>query len=197
MVMADRLLEVAHHPYGLCVLKKCISEAKNHQELLLKQLVRHTMDLVQSPYGNFAIQHALEEWGGQRCLPILQKMEGRMMQLSIQKYSSNVVEKLFSSAPEDMRQRFIGELVASEKMSMLVNSGSSWCRGFSHFFCSCFFSFQVESGWSFPCCPGKIGEFSPGSTFLSFFKGLGSQATMGTMWRNEPCRWPPQSKVKH
>lgn len=54
------------------------------------------MDLVQSPYGNYAIQHALEEWGGQRCQPILRKMEGRLMQLSIQKFSSNVVEKLFS-----------------------------------------------------------------------------------------------------
>ena len=68
------------------------------------------------------IQHALEEWGGRRCQAILQKMEGRVMQLSIQKFSSNVVEKLFSLAPADFRKRFIGELVASEKMSTLVNS---------------------------------------------------------------------------
>ncbi|CAJ1352016.1 unnamed protein product [Effrenium voratum] len=84
--------------------------------------VEQALDLVQGPYGNYAIQHALEEWGGQRCQPVLQKLEGRMMQLSIQKYSSNVVEKLFSSAPLDFRERFIAELLETEKMSVLVNS---------------------------------------------------------------------------
>ncbi|CAJ1432696.1 unnamed protein product, partial [Effrenium voratum] len=76
--ITDRMVEVAHHPYGLCVLKKCISQAKEcpeKQEVLLKQLARHALDLVQGPYGNYAIQHALEEWGGQRCQPVLQKLE--------------------------------------------------------------------------------------------------------------------------
>ena len=120
----DRMIEVAHHPYGLCVLKKCISQAKapgRHQDMLLKQLAQNALELVQSPYGNYAIQHALEEWGGNRCQPILRKLEGRMMQLSIQKFSSNVVEKLLCSAPTDFRDRFIAELVQNE-MSVLVNS---------------------------------------------------------------------------
>eukprot|EP00930_Biecheleria_cincta_P035636 TRINITY_DN24496_c0_g1_i1.p1 TRINITY_DN24496_c0_g1~~TRINITY_DN24496_c0_g1_i1.p1 ORF type:complete len:979 (+),score=209.52 TRINITY_DN24496_c0_g1_i1:114-3050(+) len=121
----DRLIEVAHHPYGLCVLKKCISQAKQpgkHRSMLLQQLTNHALDLVQSPYGNYAIQHALEEWGGEVCTSIFEKLEGRMMQLSIQKFSSNVVEKLFCLAPPDFRNRFISELVESEKMSVLVNS---------------------------------------------------------------------------
>jgi len=123
--VVSKLIEVAHHPYGLCVLKKCISHAKplrKHQDLLLSGLARHALDLVQSPYGNYAIQHALEEWGGARCTPIFHSLEGRMMQLSIQKFSSNVVEKLFCSAPPEIRARFIAELIESEKMSVLVNS---------------------------------------------------------------------------
>ena len=32
----------------------------------------HALDLVQGPYGNYAVQHALEEWGGEACLPIIQ-----------------------------------------------------------------------------------------------------------------------------
>lgn len=123
--VVSKLVEVAHHPYGLCVLKKCISHAKplrKHQDLLLSGLAQHALDLVQSPYGNYAIQHALEEWGGARCTPIFHSLEGWMMQLSIQKFSSNVVEKLFCSAPPDFRARFIAELIENEKMSVLVNS---------------------------------------------------------------------------
>lgn len=123
--VVEHLVEVAHHPYGLCVLKKCISQAKStpqHLDMLLRRLAQHALDLVQSPYGNYAIQHALDEWGGMRCTPIFKSLQGRMMQLSIQKFSSNVVEKLFCSAPPEFRVLFISELVESEKMSVLVNS---------------------------------------------------------------------------
>lgn len=123
--VVDHLLDVAHDPYGLCVLKKCISQAKtpgHHQDMLLMQLAQNALDLVQSPYGNYAVQHALEEWGGTRCTPIFRSLQGCMMQLSIQKFSSNVVEKLFSSAPPEFRVLFIAELIESEKMSVLVNS---------------------------------------------------------------------------
>jgi hypothetical protein len=125
MPVIDRMVEVAHHPYGLCVLKKCISQAKapgRHQDLLLQKLAEHALDLVQSPYGNYAIQHALEEWGGPTCNIVLRSLEGRMMQLSIQKFSSNVVEKIFCVAPPDLRCRFIDELIHSDKMSVLVSS---------------------------------------------------------------------------
>jgi hypothetical protein len=121
----DHLVEVAHHPHGLCVLKKCISQAKvpgRRQDLLLNRMAQHALDLVQSPYGNYAVQHALEEWGGARCVPMLKNMEGCIMQLSIQKFSSNVVEKLFSAAPPELRYQFVAELTQSDKMSVLVNS---------------------------------------------------------------------------
>merc|ERR1719162_2048410 len=119
------LLEVAHHPYGLCVLKKCIAQTKapgKHQDLLLAQLSMHALDLVQSPYGNYAVQHALEEWGGATCACIFKSLEGSMMQLSIQKFSSNVVEKIFCAAPPEIRRKFIDELIESDKMSVLVSS---------------------------------------------------------------------------
>jgi hypothetical protein len=76
--VVENLLEVAHHPCGLCVLKKCISQATasgQQQDLLLCQLARHAVDLVQSPYGNYAVQHALEEWGGEICMPIFKALE--------------------------------------------------------------------------------------------------------------------------
>jgi len=123
--VVESLVEIAHHPYGLCVLKKCISQARGpgqYQDMLLVQLANHALDLVQSPYGNYAVQHALDEWGGSCCTPIFKSLQGRMMQLSIQKFSSNVVEKLFCSATPEFRVSFISELIESEKMSVLVNS---------------------------------------------------------------------------
>merc|ERR1719261_1529959 len=53
---------------------------------------------------------------------IFKSLEGRIMQLSIQKFSSNVVEKIFIQAPPELRRNFIDELIESDKMSVLVSS---------------------------------------------------------------------------
>jgi len=123
--VAKNLVEVAYHPYGLCVLKKCITQAKfvNHyRDMLLAPIARNALDLVQSPYGNYAVQHALDEWGGPCCTPIFQSLQGQIARLSIQKFSSNVVEKLFSAAPCEFRGKFIAELAEPDSMAVVVNS---------------------------------------------------------------------------
>lgn len=115
---------VAHSPSGLCVLKKCISQSRcgSSQQLLLKELVSHALDLVQSPFGNYAIQHALEEWGGEACRPIVRALQGRLVQLSIQKFSSNVVEHTLMHAPADVREQLIEELACPDQARLLMSS---------------------------------------------------------------------------
>lgn len=123
--VVHNLVKIAHHQYGLCVLKKCISQAKSqvrYQDMLLQQIARNSLSLVESPFGNYAVQHALDEWGGPSCTPIFLSLQGRMTELSVQKFSSNVVEKLFSVAPQEFRATFIAELTEPEKMAVVVNS---------------------------------------------------------------------------
>ena len=118
------LPKIAQNPYGLCVVKKCISQANRsaHFEGLLKCLTHHCLDLMQSPYGNYAVQHALECWGGVACREIVRQVLGRTLQLSIQKFSSNVVEKCIEYADEEFRLKLIDELMECEKMSVLISS---------------------------------------------------------------------------
>eukprot|EP00397_Hematodinium_sp_SG-2012_P015244 GEMP01015520.1.p1 GENE.GEMP01015520.1~~GEMP01015520.1.p1 ORF type:complete len:709 (+),score=139.32 GEMP01015520.1:59-2185(+) len=123
---------VSQNPHGLCVLKKCIAitapQSKNRkrdpvlarlQSLLLKELTRYALELVQSPFGNYAIQHAFEEWGDASSAYILKRFVGRIVRLSTQKFSSNVVESILTrfprSRPMVVRELSAGahELVAS------------------------------------------------------------------------------------
>lgn len=119
------LVSIAHHPYGLCVLKKCITQVTSmprQKDAFLNQLAYHALDLVQSPYGNYAVQHAFDEWGGLCCTPIFKSLQGSMAQLSAQKCSSNVVEKIFFCAPQQFKWYFINELIETEQIDMLLNS---------------------------------------------------------------------------
>jgi hypothetical protein len=120
----DVLDVLAQNPSGLCVVKKCIVQANESQRRrLLAKLADHTIALVQSPYGNYAIQTALEQWGGMPCKPIILKLKGSMLQLAIQKFSSNVVEKCLAQAePRDLQIALIDELLGADRLQVLMDS---------------------------------------------------------------------------
>jgi len=122
--IVQRMAEVARHAYGLCALKCCISQAVVEQQYcgLVHELAMHSLELVQNEYGNYAVQHALQVWGGNVCAPILRRLEGQIMHLSTQKCSSNVVEKILNVAPPDLRSRFIDELSRGEMTELLKSN---------------------------------------------------------------------------
>jgi hypothetical protein len=116
-----KLEQLAQHPNGLCVVKKCIAQANEHQKhRLLRKLASHALDLVVSPYGNYAIQAALEAWGGPICRPVVLKLRGRFPFLATQKYSSNVVERCI--AVSDLRPHIIDELADRSGIHLLMES---------------------------------------------------------------------------
>lgn len=51
------------------------------------------LEIVQSPFGNYAIQHLLEEWGMITTKNIVNVIGQNIISLSMQKFSSNVVER--------------------------------------------------------------------------------------------------------
>jgi hypothetical protein len=113
--------QLAQHPYGLCVVKKCIAQANDVQkQRIIKKLAAHANDLVVSPYGNYAIQAALEAWGGGACKPVILKMRGRILHLAVQKFSSNVVEKCIAAVEPQLRHQLIDELIGQDRAGIHV-----------------------------------------------------------------------------
>jgi hypothetical protein len=82
------------------VLKKLINTNKSDKvkKDILKELVNNTMEIIQSPFGNYAIQHVFQEWGFNNCENIVNVIINNIISLSMQKYSSNVVEKCLELA---------------------------------------------------------------------------------------------------
>eukprot|EP00931_Biecheleriopsis_adriatica_P003913 TRINITY_DN105661_c0_g1_i1.p1 TRINITY_DN105661_c0_g1~~TRINITY_DN105661_c0_g1_i1.p1 ORF type:complete len:743 (+),score=150.29 TRINITY_DN105661_c0_g1_i1:121-2349(+) len=118
------LCVVAHNPHGLCVLKRCILQTKSgpNQQRLIHEMAKHALDLVQSPYGNYVIQHSFEEWGADVCWPIVQALGGKLLQLSIQKFSSNVVEHMLKIMPPEARLHLVEELANREQTHVLMTT---------------------------------------------------------------------------
>ena len=107
--------ELATNKLGLCVVKKCVSDPRVMAELLTDPVA-----LMQDPYGNYAIQHLLDCWTDQCSFPMVAALQGKILQLCIQKYASNVIEKCLKH--REMREAIVNEIIHDDKLYVLLNS---------------------------------------------------------------------------
>lgn len=107
--------QLAMDKVGLCVIKRVLNDPQVFNELIEDALV-----LMQDPYGNYAMQILVEMWMEELSFHLICALKGRVAQLCIQKYSSNVVEKCLKE--ENMRNFIVDELIAEEKVAVLLGS---------------------------------------------------------------------------
>lgn len=121
----ENLLMLSNDQNGLCVVKKVISSIKSDgkRSMLSKALGGITKECVQDPYGNYAIQHAVEVWGPPHRDEIVGTLLRGGVQLSSTKYSSNVVEKCIELLPKDFALPFARAVLKSDAVLLqLLNN---------------------------------------------------------------------------
>ncbi|KAF8124097.1 armadillo-type protein [Boletus edulis] len=90
--VAANCVEVATHRHGCCVLQRCIDHASDHQRVqLVNEIAYNALTLVQDPYGNYYI---LDLNDNRFSDGVIRQFAGNVCALSVQKFSSNVIEKV-------------------------------------------------------------------------------------------------------
>lgn len=117
----DNFLFLSSNANGLCIVKKeVILEYKNDNYLRLKnQLEKNALTLIQNPYGNYALQMVIDNWLFEDIELILLQFVDKCSSLSIQKYSSNVIEKCIQKS-ELFLTNFIREICLNKNAVMLL-----------------------------------------------------------------------------
>lgn len=129
--VSEHCIQVATHRHGCCVLQRCIdyaSEAqkvKNHyrktgccacnvqtftcyflQDQLVKVITWHALPLVQDPFGNYVVQYVLDLGDIHYTDTLVRCFLEHVCDLSVQKFSSNVIEKVHTSSLSTIAGRF-------------------------------------------------------------------------------------------
>lgn len=108
--------QIAKHRHGCCVLQRCLDHANAEQRAQLCVLVlSRARELMQDPFGNYVVQYVLEMKEPQYVHTIIQHIRGHLWQLSMQKFSSNVVEKVFTLADESDLRLLLHELLEGSR----------------------------------------------------------------------------------
>lgn len=112
---------VGTHRHGCCVLQRCLDAANATQRRkVIAQVEKQAMKLMQDPYGNYVVQYILDCCVAEDAYGVMLKPLGHIYELSIQKFSSNVIEKCLEKAPDHIRQKYVKEIIACTRMNRML-----------------------------------------------------------------------------
>lgn len=112
---------VGTHRHGCCVLQRCLDAANGTQKReVIAQVERQAMKLMQDPYGNYVVQYVLDSCTAEEAYGVIVKPLGHIFELSVQKFSSNVIEKCLEKAPERVRQSYLKEITSCPKLAKML-----------------------------------------------------------------------------
>ncbi|KAF8887767.1 armadillo-type protein [Infundibulicybe gibba] len=127
--VAANCVEVATHRHGCCVLQRCIDHASDHQRIqLVNEITYNALTLVQDPYGNYVVQYILDLNDNRFSDAVIRQFAGNVCALSVQKFSSNVIEKCVRVAEHSTRKMLIEELLNRTRLEKLLrDSYGNYC----------------------------------------------------------------------
>jgi len=106
-------------------MKKLIPHCGKDKEksaFIIQKITENSVDLAQNPYGNYAIQTAMESFEPSTLFPIIESIKGKYSQLSMLKFSSNVIEKCIEKANLKQREEIVKELTSPDKLVGLLKN---------------------------------------------------------------------------
>ncbi|KAK4688840.1 pumilio RNA-binding family, partial [Tremellales sp. Uapishka_1] len=119
--IAANLIEVATHRHGCCVLQRSIDHSSPAQRMqLVTEIIFNSLYLVQDPFGNYVIQYILDLNDARFSEPLIRTFIGNVCSLSVQKFSSNVVEKCIRVADPEIRKVLVGEVLNRSRLEKLL-----------------------------------------------------------------------------
>ncbi|KAH8834850.1 ARM repeat-containing protein [Flagelloscypha sp. PMI_526] len=127
--VAANCVEVATHRHGCCVLQRCIDHASEAQRVqLVNEITYNALTLVQDPYGNYVVQYILDLNDNRFSDGVIRQFAGNVCALSVQKFSSNVIEKCVRVAEQSTRKLLIEELLNRSRLEKLLkDSYGNYC----------------------------------------------------------------------
>ena len=127
--IAEKCKEIGIHKHGCCVLQRCYDNSTMAQKIMLTQrIIEHTDDFVRDQYGNYVIQFVLKLDGFDSYkTEIGDRIKENLVELSKQKFSSNVIEVCLETELQVIVEKLIE--ILSQPGTMI----QMFCDGFGNY----------------------------------------------------------------
>ena len=119
----NNFISLAYNINGICIVKKILTltHKKELHEKLKKLSYENAYNLIQHSCGNYVIQVIVEEWETKEIIEVISQFNGKYVNLSMQKYSSNVVERCIEK-DELILGKYIKEICESDRIAEVMKN---------------------------------------------------------------------------
>ena len=119
----NNFINLSYHINGICVVKKLLlmTHKKELHQKLKKIVFDNAVNLIVHPYGNYVIQVIVENWDDNELVDILGKYKGKYVNLSLQKYSSNVLERIIEKNEKNL-DLYINEICTEKNLGEIIKN---------------------------------------------------------------------------
>ncbi|KAM5556461.1 pumilio [Rosa sericea] len=111
----DQVVTLSTHPYGCRVIQRILEHCHDPktQQIMMDEILHAVCTLAQDQYGNYVVQHVLEHGKPDERSDIIRKLTGQIVQMSQQKFASNVIEKCLTFGTLAERQALVTEMLGT------------------------------------------------------------------------------------
>ena len=112
-------------PFGVCVIMKLVKHSKD--KLIHKKIADYitnngALNFIQHPYANYAVQNLINSTDLSFCDNIIETIVDNYLSLSMQKFSSNVVENCIKYCDKKNVKKIYDSIVEDNKIESLLNN---------------------------------------------------------------------------
>jgi hypothetical protein len=117
----EHFLDLSYNSNGISIIKKILTftHKKNIHDKLKVMIKDNISQLIVHPFGNFVIQVLIDCWSDYR--DIINLLEKKFFNLSLEKYASNVVERCIEK-DEEILNNYISEIIDSNRIYEVMKS---------------------------------------------------------------------------
>ena len=112
-------------PFGVCVIMKLVKHTKDKliHKKIAEYIINHgSLTFIQHPYANYAVQILINSTDLSFCDNIIETIVDNYLSLSMQKFSSNVVENCIKYCDEKYVKKIFNSIVEDDKLESLLNN---------------------------------------------------------------------------
>ena len=121
-IILDNFKDLCLHCNGICLIKNFIRSNTiiNDKKRINNEIINNFVTIAESPFGNYGIQYLMENWDKDMLIDIRVKIMENLYKLSIQQFSSNVVEKAIEIFDEEYKEILIRKLCFEDNFIELL-----------------------------------------------------------------------------
>ena len=122
-IILSNLKDLCLNPNGICLIKNFIKSNTliNDKLRINKEIINNFTTLAESPFGNYGIQFLIENWEENMLINIKNKIMENLQNLTMNQYSSNIVEKAIEVFDDESREKMIQKLCFDENLVNILN----------------------------------------------------------------------------